>query len=94
MIAKVTFVACVLWMATAFFLMNQLNFLAPYKHALWHLYSREILSYGGLLFFNLFGVVFMILRKFFFKDTGKKLEQLEKNLRTEERLLTQIDPNP
>ena len=45
-----------------------------------------------LLFFNLFGILFMVYRKFFFKDTGKKLKHLEKQLDSEDtELITELD---
>ena len=45
-----------------------------------------------LLFFNIFGILFMVYRQFFFKDTGKKLKHLEKQLDSEATdLITELD---
>lgn len=92
MIGKITFAALVIWLTIGFYLMNELSFLAPYRDALWNQYGVYIAGYATALFINIYGAMFLIYWKFLFKDTGKKLEQLEKNLRTEDRLLTQIDP--
>ena len=41
-----------------------------------------LLYVGAVLFVNLFAIVYLGVRFFFLKDTGKKLAHLEKQLRT------------
>jgi hypothetical protein len=65
-------------LAILFFLMGELKFLVPYRALLLDQYAGVILAYVGLLFFNLFAVVYALNRKFFLKDTGKKLSHLDK----------------
>ena len=38
--------------------------------------------FAGVLFVNLFTMIYMLCRKLFLKDTGRKLAHLEKELRS------------
>ena len=65
------------------------HILAVYRLAA---HQEVIIGYLVLLFFNIFGILFMIYRQFFFKDTGKKLKHLEKQLDSEATdLITELD---
>ena len=44
--------------------------------------DAPIAVYCGLLFFNLFALVYFATRQLFLKDTGRKLAHVEKQLRT------------
>ena len=74
MIANVTLFTVVLFLVISFVLLDKLRFLAPYRNVIFTLYRDVIVGYSLLLFLNLFGILFMVYRKFFFKDTGGKLE--------------------
>jgi hypothetical protein len=80
MIANVVLITIALLLALAFWLMSELKFFIPYKGVLWREYATPILIYVGALSANVFAGVFMLIRKFFLKDTGRKLSHLDKQL--------------
>ena len=80
MIANVLFITVVLLLALGFWLMGELKFFAPYKFALWREYAIPNLTYVALLSVNVFAAAFVLIRKFFLKDTGRKLSHLDKQL--------------
>jgi hypothetical protein len=67
-------------LALSFWLMGELKFLIPYKAVLIHKYGVPILMFVAVLFVNLFAAAFAINRRFFLKDTGRKLSHLDKQL--------------
>src|SRR5260370_23752111 len=73
MIANALFVSLTFVAAYLFWLMGELNFLAHYKSVLFHAHGNIILGWLGFLFLNVFAAVYLIGRKFFLKDTGRKL---------------------
>lgn len=80
MIANAIFLTIALLLALGFWLMGELKFFIPYKTVLLHAYGNIILLYGMVLFANLFAGTFALMRKFFLKDTGRKLSHLDKQL--------------
>ena len=60
--------------------MGELKFFIPYKAFLLHEYGTAILAFVGVLFLNVFAVAFAVNRRFFLKDTGRKLSHLDKQL--------------
>jgi len=80
MIANALIITIALLLALVFWLMAELKFFAPYKLVLWREYATPILTYVALLFVNVFAVAFVFIRKFFLKDTGRKLSHLDKQL--------------
>ncbi len=80
MIANVLILTIAILLALGFWLMGELKFLVPYKTFLLHQYSTAILAYFGVLSVNLFALLFVLNRRFFLKDTGKKLSHLDKQL--------------
>jgi hypothetical protein len=80
MIANVLLITVAILLALGFWLLGELRFFAPYKLVLWRAYSAPILAYAGTLAVNVFAAVFALLRKFFLKDTGRKLSHLDKQL--------------
>jgi hypothetical protein len=80
MIANALFVAIALLLALGFWLMGELKFFVPYKTVLLHEYGQAILIYVAVLFMNLFAGTLALIRKFFLKDTGRKLSHLDKQL--------------
>ena len=77
MIANALLLTIALLLAYAFWLMDQLKFMAPYKGVLMHTYGSPILVSSLVLFLNVFGGVLLLQRKFFLKDTGRKLSHLD-----------------
>ena len=82
MIANSIFVASIVWLAVAMYLLAELSFLAQYRDFILDRYNSSILAFGVLLFLNLTALAYMINRKIFLKDTGMKLAHVEKQLRT------------
>jgi hypothetical protein len=78
MIANALLLAVAVWLATLFWLMDQLKFLIPYKAVLFRNYWLPISVYGLLFFLNLVAGFFALIRKFFLKDTGRKLLHLDR----------------
>jgi len=61
-----------------FGLMGELKFLVPYKRLIFHQYGTVLLLWLAILFVNLFAAIYWIQRKFFLKDTGRKLIHVDK----------------
>ena len=77
-------------LALLLWLMDACRFLIPYRMILWNSYSRVILSYVALLAINLFAAFFLLSRKVFLKDTGRKLNHIEKQLRSGENIAQEL----
>src|SRR6266853_2461294 len=77
MIANALLLTIALLLAYGFWLMDQLKFMAPYKGVVFHEYGKAILASAAILFFNIFGAVLLLQRKFLLKDTGRKLSHLD-----------------
>jgi hypothetical protein len=82
MLANALLAATAILLALAFYLMQECQFLIPFRPLLWAKYGGIIALFAGTLFLNIFGAFFLISRKLFLKDTGRKLAHLEKQLRT------------
>ena len=80
MVANSLFLTIAILLALGFWLLGELKFFIPYKTVLFHEYGAVILVYLATLFLNLFGAAFVLNRKFFLKDTGRKLSHLDKQL--------------
>ncbi len=80
MIANALILTIAILLALGFWLMGELRFFIPYKVVLLHQYGTAILAFVVVLFLNLFAVVFAVNRRFFLKDTGRKLTHLDKQL--------------
>ena len=80
MIANTLFAATGLTLALLFFLGDQLRFLIPYRFLLVHQYETAILGMVTVLFVNLAGGLFTFGRRFFLKDTGRKLAHFDREL--------------
>jgi hypothetical protein len=78
MVATALLFTLALILGVAFFLMGELKFLVAYKTLLLNQFTGLIVAYFGLLFINLFAAIYALNRKFFLKDTGKKLSHLDK----------------
>ena len=78
MIANALLLTLAILLAYGFWLLEQLKFMARYKAVLFHAYGPTILACAGILFLNVFAAAFAIQRRFFLKDTGRKLSHLDK----------------
>ena len=77
MIANALLITIAFLLAYGFWLMDQLKFMAPYKAILFHEYGATICIASSVLFLNVFGAALLFQRKFFLKDTGRKLSHLD-----------------
>ena len=80
MIANVLLITIAILLALGFWLIGELKFFVPYKLVLWGAYATPILGYVGILAVNVFAAAFVLIRKFFLKDTGRKLSHLDNQL--------------
>jgi hypothetical protein len=78
MIANALLVTIAILLAYGFWLLDQLKFMASYKSVLLHSYGPTLLGAFLVLFVNVFGAVLLLQRKFFLKDTGRKLSHLDR----------------
>lgn len=78
MIATSCLLAAVLELALVIWLMSEAQFLIPYRVVLVTVYGRVFLTLAAVLFVDLFGVIYLITRKLFLKDTGRKLDHLSR----------------
>jgi hypothetical protein len=80
MLANALILTIAILLALGFWLMNELKFLIPYKHILLHQYGGLILGSLAVLFMNLFAGIYAVQRKFFLKDTGRKLSHIDQQV--------------
>lgn len=78
MIANALLITIGFLLAYGFWLMGELKFMAAYKAVLLHAYGEWIAASAAILFFNIFGAVLLLQRKFLLKNTGRKLSHLDK----------------
>lgn len=90
MIANAVFVTTIIFLALGIFLLQECQFLIPYRHVLFMKYGSAIAGFAAVLFVNIFAAVYMICRSLFLKDTGRKLAHLEKQLRTGDPLAEEL----
>ncbi len=77
MVANTLLATIAILLAGGFWLLGQLKFLIPYRHILFHQYGEVILLWIAVLFVNVFAGLYVIQRKFFLKDTGRKLTHVD-----------------
>jgi len=84
MIANALFLTVAILLAYGFWLLDELKFMAPYKAVLFHTYGRTVLVAVTVLFLNVFGAALTINRRFFLKDTGRKLTHLDRQFQVDQ----------
>jgi len=82
MIQNALIVTIAILLALLFWLMGELKFLIPYRSILYHQYTGVLLAWLAILFANVFAAVYALERRFFLKDTGKKLAHIDKQIRS------------
>jgi hypothetical protein len=82
MIASAVFVTTIIFIAIGLLLLQECQFLIPYRHVVFGKYGSILAIFSATLFVNLFAAVYIFCRLVFLKDTGRKLAHLEKQLRT------------
>jgi hypothetical protein len=78
MIANAMLVTIIILLAYGFWLLDQLQFMSRYRAVLFHAYGTTIFIFLAVLTMNLFGAALAIGRRFFLKNTGRKLSHLDK----------------
>ena len=78
MIANALIATIAVFLGISFWLMQELRFLIPYRTLIFHRYGSILLAWFATLFFNVFAAALAVNRKFFLKDTGKKLSHIDK----------------
>jgi len=81
MIANALLLTIAVLLAYGFWLMDQLKFMASYKAVILHAYGSVLLSAAAVLFLNVFAAFLAINRRFFLKDTGRKLSHLDRQFK-------------
>lgn len=84
MIANALFLTVAILLAYGFWLLDELKFMAPYKTVLFHAYGPTLFVAVAVLFLNVFGAALAINRKFFLKDTGRKLTHLDRQFQIDQ----------
>jgi hypothetical protein len=90
MIANSAFLAAMLLILLVFWLMGQLEFLVPYKHVVFGEYLWIVVGAGGLVFLHLLAVSYVVTRRVFLKDTGRKLAHVERQLQTADTVVRDL----
>jgi magnesium-transporting ATPase (P-type) len=80
MIANAVFVATLVFLALGFWSVHELHFLVPWRSLILDTYLKNIALYCALLFVNILGLAVWIERKFFLRDTGRKLKHLDQEI--------------
>ena len=73
MVGNALLVTIAILLGYLFWLMGELKFVASYNGVLFQAYGKIVLAWMGLLFLNVFAAVYLVGRKFFLKDAGRKL---------------------
>jgi hypothetical protein len=81
MVANALLFSLALLLAIGFYLMGELKFLVPYRTFLFHECGRALAISFGVSFLNFFAGAFVLISKFFLKDTGSKLSHSNKQSR-------------
>jgi magnesium-transporting ATPase (P-type) len=89
MLANAVFVTTLIVLALALWLMRELHFLVRWRSLILHDYLQDIAFYCALLFTNILGLTIWIERKFFLRDTGRKLRHLDQEIHTGESELSE-----
>lgn len=90
MVTNIFFATTILFMAIGILLLQECNFLIPYRTLLVERYGRVIAIFAVALFFNLYALIYLFVRKLLLKETGKKLAHIEKQLRSGESISEEL----
>jgi hypothetical protein len=83
MIRQSLFVSVTALILLVLALMNRLNFLSPWRKAIFLHCGASLAVFIGILGVNLFAATLAINRKIFLKDTGRKLSHFDNQLQAE-----------
>ena len=94
MLANALILTIAVLLALGFWLMSELKFLIPYRYILLHQYGLVLLSSLAVVFVNLFAGIYAVQRKFFLKDTGRKLSHIDQQVAAGHAPLPAPDARP
>ena len=80
MIANSAFLAAMVLMVLTFILIDQLDFLAPYRKFILRQHGWHLVGLLVVVFINLFTLFYTVSRRLFLKDSGRKLAHVEHHL--------------
>jgi hypothetical protein len=89
-IKNALFITAVLFTALGLWLLEECRFLIPYRALLLYKYGTTILVFSFALFLNVFTAVYLVCRKVFLKDTGRKLLHLDNQMRGGASILDEL----
>jgi hypothetical protein len=90
MIANAAFLAGLVVFVAGMLTLEQLTFLAPYKHLILRDHIVAIAGFVAAVFLNLFALFYLAGRTLFLKDTGRKLAHVEKQLLTGDTIVRDL----
>ena len=90
MIGNSAFVAGMILLVATFVTAEQVTFLAPYKRFLFDRYWGCLLAFAGVLYLNLFAGCYLLSRRLFLKETGRKLAHLERQLQSGDSIVRDL----
>ena len=82
MIAHSAFLAAMALLLVAFWLLGEVDFLAPYKRLVFGQHVWLIVGAAVVVFVNFFALAYAFTRGVFLKDTGRKLAHVDRQLGT------------
>ena len=90
MIGNSAFIAGMILLVATFATAEQVTFLAPYKRLLFDRYWGWLLVFAGVLYLNLFAGCYLLSRRLFLKETGRKLAHLERQLQSGDSIVRDL----
>ena len=90
MIANSAFLAAMILLIGVLELLSELTFLAPFKRLIIGEHLSVILASVVVVFLNLFAAIYWLGRRLWLKDTGRKLEHIERQLRTTDTVVRDL----
>ena len=90
MIGNSAFIAGMILLVATFVALEQVTFLAPYKRLLFDRYWGWMLAFAGVLYLNLFAGCYLLSRRLFLKETGRKLAHLERQLQSGDSIVRDL----
>ena len=90
MIGNSAFIAGMILLVACFATVEQVTFLAPYRRLLVDQYWTWILGFVGVLYLNLFAGCYLLSRRLFLKETGRKLAHLERQLQSGDSIVRDL----
>lgn len=90
MIANSAFLAAMAVLLLAFWLLGEVDFLAPYQRLVFGRHLWLIVGGAVLVFLNIFSLAYALARGLFLKDTGRKLAHVDRQLGTTDTIASDL----